>query len=322
MTRRGYRSVAWIVVLGVLLGGGLAEAREFVVGILSLSPTMEPAIEGLMEELTELASQDKHITVSYVYNGPVGYLDGLSAAAENLLSSGIDVLFALTTPATLAAKAATEADPIPVVFTVVNDPVGEGIVESLRAPGENVTGVRVGGSMGKVLEWLMTIAPDVRVVFVPHNPRDGGSVSGIAELTPAADLLGIELLIHEVTTADDLLAALADVPEEADALLLNSSGFLNAEVDAYVAAALERKIPLASVCACVDSGVLLSYGHDYRRDGEQAARLVWQILRGAAPGDLPVETADFFLGINLRTAEAIDLVIDDDVLDQADYIAR
>ena len=322
MTRKGIVFMVAVALLCIFPASAAMGAGDFVVGILCLSPTMEPAVQGFMAELSELASHAADATITYIYNGPVVSIAGLADEVESLIATGIDVLFTLSTPASLAAKAATELSQIPVVFTVVADAVATGIVDSLTSPGGNITGVQVGGSIGKELEWLLTIAPDVHSIFVPHNPLDGGSVTGIEELRPAADALDIELLIQEVTTADELLDALANVPEAADALFLNSSGFLNAQIETYVAVALSLRLPLASVCACIDSGVLLSYGHDYTRDGQQAARLVHQILHGVPPADMPVETADFFLGINLATAEAIGLFITDEVLDQVDYIAR
>lgn len=321
MSGRASRVLTWIVLSAILVSvSGLAEARPFVVGIVCQSATMEPAVAGFKDALSELMKHDADASATYIYSGPIS---DVAAEVDRLLSSGgVDLLFTLGTPAAQAAQKATLGTGFPVVFTVVTDPVASNIVADLIHPGGNVTGVKTGGCIAKEMEWLLQVAPGVKRLYVPHNPTDGGSVQGLAELIPAAATLGIELVVREVTTTDELLAALAQVPNDVDALFLNSSGVLNAQIDAYVQTALAHRLPLASVCPCIDSGVLLAYGHDYRRDGEQAARLVHAIFHGAVPADLPVETADFFLGINLKTAEAIGLVISDDVLDQADFIVR
>ncbi len=317
---RGCRiAILWI---GLLLAIGMqAVGESFVVGIITLSETMQPTVNGFMDALDDYVSHASDANVTYLFSGPTS-LDGMMAEAQRLIAAGVDILFTATTPATAAAVQATKANGIPVVFSVVTDPVESGFVSSLTYPGAHVTGVRSGGGIGKELEWLLAIAPDVKRLYVPHNPDDGGAVTGMAELIPAADKLGIELVVPVVTTTEALLESLAILPDDIDAIFLNGSGWLNAQIDAYVRSSLENNLPLASVCACIDSGVLLSYGHDWWQDGVQAARLVHQIFHGALPSELPVETAYFYLGINLATADAIGLMISDDILDQADFIAR
>ena len=318
---RRARGIA-IVLVGLLFSlGGLAIGQSFVVGIITLSETMQPTVDGFMAALDDYVSHAPDASVTYLFNGPTP-LEGMLAEAQRLIAANANVLFAITTPATAAALEATKINGIPVVFAVVTDPVESGFVANLTNPGANLTGVRSGGGIGKELEWLLQVAPHVRRLYVPHNPNDGGAVTGMAELVPAADKLGIELIVPVVTTTEALLESLAILPEGIDALFLNGSGWLNAQIDAYVRSSLENRLPLASVCACIDSGVLLSYGHDWHQDGVQAARLVHQIFHGALPSELPVETATFYLGINLATADAIGLMIDDDILDQADFIAR
>jgi putative ABC transport system substrate-binding protein len=322
LNRRACRLfLIWGVVLITLVSiGGLAEAKTFVVGIVCQSPTMEPAIAGFKEAFDALIEHDEDASVTYIHNG---YVSDVAAEVERLLSTGaVDLLLTLGTPATQAAQRATVGTGIPVVFTAVQDPVASGIVASMTQPGGNMTGVRAGGSSGKALQWLLEIAPGTRRLYVPNWPSDSASALGLADLMSAAGALGIDIVARDVSTTEELLATLADMPSDVDSVFLNSSGSLNAQVSAYVQAALSRKIPLASQSPLTGSGVLLTYGHDYYRDGVQAARLAHLVLHGAAPGDIPVETADFFLGINLQTAAAIGLVISDDVLDQADVIVR
>lgn len=321
MNRRACQSLARVVLLVSLMSiAGLAEAATYVVGIVCPSATMEPAVAGFENALNELVKHAEGTTVTYVYSGPVS--DVAAEVARLLSSPNLGFLLTIGTPATQAAQRATQGTGIPVVFTAIQDPVASGIVASMTQPGGNMTGVRVGGSSPKALQWLLEIAPKTKRLYVPNWPSDSASVLGLADLASAGGALGVEIVARDVSTTEELLAALADMPSDVDSVFLSSSASLNAQVDAYVQAALSRKIPLVSQSPLTGSGVLLTYGHDYQRDGAQAARLVHLIFHGAAPGDIPVETADFFLGINLQTAEAIGLAISDDVLDQADVIVR
>jgi putative tryptophan/tyrosine transport system substrate-binding protein len=310
------------VAVVVLLVSVSAVSVQYTIGILSLSAGHDQVIEGFESALSELAAHNPDAEIDYVFDGAVGNIDGLDAEAQRLVALPVDMVLAVSTPATLAAMHATRQTQTPVVFTVVNDPVGSGFVRSIAEPGGNLTGVRVGGSLGKLLEWLTILDPNVSTVFVPHNPGDGGSVSGVSELVPAAEQLGLKLQIDEVTTEDGLLAALETIPDDVDALLVNSSGFLQAHVSDYVAAALERMIPVVSVCTCAADGVLLTYGHNFWEDGTEAAEITHQIIHGIKPSDIAIRTADFFLGINLATADALGIYVSDALLDQADEIVR
>ena len=321
MTRRGCRLLPWVALLVGLIGiAGFAEVATYVVGIVCPSAAMEPAVAGFENALNELVKHVEGTTVTYLYSGPVS--DVAAEVARLLSSPNLGSLLTIGTPATQAAQRATQGTGIPVVFTAVQDPVASGVVASMTQPGGNITGVRAGGSSGKALQWLLEIAPGTKRLYVPNWPSDSASVLGLADLASAAGALGVEIVARDVSSTEELLAALADMPSDVDSVFLNSSGSLNAQVNAYVQAALSRKIPLASQSPLTGSGVLLTYGHDYQRDGEQAARLMHLVFHDALPGEIPVETADFFLGINLQTATAIGLVVSDDVLDQADVIVR
>ena len=259
--------------------------------------------------------------VTYVYDGPTGSVDALGPAAQKLMEEDLDLIFSLTTPATLAAKQAVEGTDIPVVFVPVYDPVASGVVESLVRPGGNLTGVRGGGHLAKMLELLGRIAPTT-TCFVPHNPADNSSVQGLAELRQAADALGVELVTPEVRTSEELTAALGAIPPEVDAMLVLPGGFFSVHMPQIGAASIERKLPLASGPIGPETRVLMTYGADIGLMGEQASLLAKKILDGGAPAELPVETADFLLGVNLQTAKAIGIEISDDILQQADTIIR
>jgi putative ABC transport system substrate-binding protein len=312
--------VVSFVVLSLLLVA-CAPRKSLTIGIVNFSRTLDPTVEGFKEGMAELGYVEGE-SVTYIYDDQVESITDLDPAIQDLLGKDLDLILSLTTPASSKVKQAFAERDTPVVFPAVTDPVDSGLVDSLTHPGGNLTGIRTGGSIAKGLEWLLAIAPDTRRLFVPHNPEDSGSVQGLAELSEPAAALGLELVIAEVSTSDEFNAAMDAIPEDVDAIFVLPTGFLVPRIAKFVETAIAHKLPLMSVSPQCGAGALVCYGFDYRQMGKQAARLADQILQGAAPGDLPVETAEFFLSLNLQAAQAIGLDIPEDILEQADHIVR
>jgi putative ABC transport system substrate-binding protein len=261
--------------------------------------------------------------IQYVYSGGVGEVEALDQEVRNIIAQKVDLVFAITTPATMKVQLATAGTNLPVVFAPVNDPVASGVVKSLSRPGGNLTGIRTGGFTAKELEWLVSLAPNTRRVFVAHNPDDGSSVVGLAASKEAANKLGIQLLVHEARTPEQLNTVFASFPEDVDAILILTNNMALDRITDFVKVAQERHLPLASVSyAQLEAGALMTYGPDFFQVGRQAARLADKVLKDTSPADLPVETSEFFLSVNLRTAQAIGLTIPDEVLQQADRVIR
>jgi len=322
MKKLSILTAAFLVMASLLLAAcGTSQPKTVTVGVVNLSPTLSSAFDGFKEGLTEQGYVEGE-NVTYIYDGPVGSADALDPAIQKLVEAEVDLIFALSTPATLKAKKAVGGTDIPLVFAPVSDPVGSGVVADLRNPGGNLTGIKAGGSGPKALDWLMTIVPDAKQLFVLHNPDDSSSVQVLASLEGPAAAVGVELVVSEVRNKDEAAAAMANVPEGIDAVFILPSSRITAGADAIVQAAIEQGMPTATTSYLVEKGVLMTYGAEYFRVGKQAARLADQILKGAKAGDLPVETAEFVLGVNLPTAEAIGLDISDEILRQADVVIR
>jgi putative ABC transport system substrate-binding protein len=305
------------------LGGctSAAQPKTFTIGVVNLTPSMDSAWEGFKAGMAELGYVEGE-NVTYVYEGPTGSVDKLDAAAQQLVAADVDLILSMTTPATQAAKRATDGTDIPVVFVPVTDPVAAGLVQSLRLPGGNLTGITTGGSEEKRLQWQAELVPNLKKVYVPYNPDSSSKVS-LAITQAAADKLGIELVLQVATTPDEVTAAIQAMPENVQAIFILSDGFMESQVDKWVETATQHGLSLSSTnLALVDKGVLLAYGHRPYTAGQQVARLAEQILKGTRPADLPVERAEFFLAVNLKTAGSIGLNIPDTVLRQAETIVR
>lgn len=322
------RSIAAIIFTGLLLlgiGYGCNQAKlsskTYTVGVVNLNADLDKVISGFKKNLAEKGFvEGKNIT--YLYNGAHANISDLETDLKRMVDQHVDLILSITTPATKKAKQLTAEFGIPVVFAPVFDPVGSGIVQSLTRPGGNITGIKVGGSSGKALEWLLKIAPETNKIYIPFSSSNTATVQSLRDLKSAADKMNLQLSIREVNNRKELIATLDEIPADIDAIWLLNSHFLVRNTALYVEAAIRKKLPLGSSTFQVDDGVLIAYGQNAFRTGEMAAALAYDILQGVSPRELPVENTDYFLGINLKTAQAIGIDISDDILHVADTIIR
>jgi putative ABC transport system substrate-binding protein len=280
-----------------------------------------PTVDGLKAGLRDLGfneGRDVVFDVKLTYGDP----DRLTAAAAELVRSGADVIFTSTESATLAAKAAT--DSVPIVFTLVGDPLAAGLVTSLARPTRNLTGVssRTTELIPKRLEALKALAPRLRRVWMIDSGV--GPVSGppTPKVLEVASRFGIELVPRAVRTRDELAHVLGDL-RSGDGLLVPDTGAMDLSA-VLLETSLVHRVPAVFPSELwVSHGGLISYGADYHKQGVQAARLVAKILKGARPGDLPVEEASYVvLAVNLKTAAALRLTAPRQILFRADVIRR
>ena len=299
------------------------KSRTHSVGVINVTPTLDHTLEGFKKGMTELGyTEGKNIR--YLYDGATTDMSNLSATTQTLLRAKVGLILSITTPATLAAKQVAASTGLSVVFAVVTDPVGAGIVNSMQQPGVNVTGVAFGIAEARRLEWLVRIAPEIKRIYVPFNPKDKSPVLALKMVRNAAAKLGVELITREVHDSETLNDAVLNIPAEADAVFHLPDSLIGTRLPDLVASATKRNLPTsaANIIDVKSHHMLTSFGFDQHLCGKQAARLADQIFKGAAPADLPVETAEFFLIINLKTAKAIDLTIPNEILHQADIIVR
>jgi putative ABC transport system substrate-binding protein len=213
---------------------------------------------------------------------------------------------------------------VPIVFTLVGDPVGAGLVARLAQPGANVTGVSSLQTelMAKRLEMLKTLAPGIRRVWLIFYGVDLSTTPMIGRALEAAQRTKTNLVPKSVLDPKDLKQVLGEVRPGDAVLTLEGS---NPDLPiAVIERSLALRLPAVFGTALwVGYGGLLSYGPDYFAQGVQAAALVAKILRGAHPRDLPVEGAEKIdLAVNLKTAELLGLTVPRKILLRADAFRR
>ena len=234
------------------------------------------------------------------------------------------MLFASTAPASLVAKAATST--IPIVIVGVADPIGVGLIASLRRPGGNVTGITniVAELTGKRLEFLKDIVPMASKIAVLINPNDTDAPSQMLNAEVAAKDLAIKLgPILEIRSDDNLNAVFeAAASARADAAIRMVDPLESALRRQTVALAAQHRLPIIyPFRETVEIGGLASYGTSSPDQYRQAAALMHKIFGGTKPADIPVEQpTKFELVINLKTARALGLTIPATLLAQADEV--
>jgi putative ABC transport system substrate-binding protein len=324
--RRIWRHLFWLAAAILCVVPPLLEAqqprRPFRIGVINAAwAASHPTVEGLKAALKELGFEDGR-NVTFDIRFTEGKLDAMPAAAAALVKAGVDLIFTSQEAATQAARDATVT--IPVVFTLVGDPVGAGIVARLAQPGGNVTGVSSVQTelVGKRLEVLRTLAPNVRRVWLIYYALDLSTTPMIAKAVDAAQRMRLELVPKGVLDASELRRVLREVRR--DDGMLAPEGSNPDLVIAIIEQSLTSRTPAVFGTALwVGYGGLVSYGPDYYAQGVQAAALVAKILRGARPQDLPVEGAEKIdLAVNLKTAELLGLAVPRKILFRADAFRR
>jgi putative ABC transport system substrate-binding protein len=251
--------------------------------------------------------------------------DRIPGMVADLVQSKVDVIVAETTRAALEAKRATST--IPIVMALVADPVGSGLVASLARAGGNVTGL-TGMSAelsAKRLQLLKETIPRLARVAVLWNPDTPFHPKVIEELKAAAPSLSMELSFVGVRTPEEFDAAFSAVSRaRAQALYLLESPLFYVHRMTLAKLALKARRPtIYGARVYADAGGLMSYGADYGDLFRRSAGYVDKILKGAKPGDLPVEQpTKFDLVVNLKTAKALGITIPESILLRADEVIR
>jgi putative ABC transport system substrate-binding protein len=314
-----------LVASGLLVGGARAAERPqpFKIGALTDAWGPTPDMVGLRDGLLALGyreNQDFVLGVRFTQ----GDVAALPAAARELVQLGADLIFTVSANATKAAQMATEQ--IPIVFAGAVDPLGAGLIQSFARPGGNITGVTdLSLELGpKRLQVFQELISGLQRVLFPYDATDAYAVKEARVYRDAARRLGMELVERVVRSEAEAQAAIAQVQQgkvdgilKPNSLSLNIPGFI-------LETTMQRRLPsMFDAAFWVEQGGLASYGPDFYETGRQAARLVDKILKGAHPGEIPVEVnPQIEFVINLKTAHVLGLTITPEVLYQATRLIR
>ena len=296
--------------------------KQPTIGFLGAAPSIESQrIAAFVQRLRELGWIDGR-NLAIEYRWAEGRDERYGEIAAELVRLKVDVIVTVATPATLAAKQATTV--IPIVFLTASDPVGTGLVASLARPGGNVTGLanQISDTTGKKLEFLREVVPGLRRLAIMANVANPAAVLDMGEAQVTGRALGLEVTTSEIRRAEDISPAFDALKGRADALYLCPDPLMNTNRTQINIFAVRARLPtIYGVRDFVQAGGLMSYAPNLPNQFRRAADFVDKILRGAKPGDIPVEQpTKFELVINLTTAKALGLTIPESFLLRADEV--
>ena len=273
-----------------------------------------------VQRLDELGWIDGR-TIAILYRWAEGRAERSAEMAAELVRLKVDVLVTGGNAA-LIAKQASSA--VPIVFALVDDPVGMGLVASLARPGGNVTGLSLqdADTAGKRLALLLEVVPGLHRLAIIANVEYPSAASEMREVQIAGRKLGIDAATFEIRRAEDIAPAFEALKDRADALYVVGDALsITRRVQINTLALIARLPTIYLVREYVEAGGLMSYGPNFPDLFRRAADYVDKILRGAKPGEIPVEQpTKFDLAINLTTAKALGLTIPESFLLRADEV--
>lgn len=309
------------------LTGALAQSSQKVyrVGILGSVSSPSPLMRQFTDELRTLGYVPGQ-NITFEYRGSDGKNERFPQLVSDLVQQKVDVIFSIPAPATLAAKQVTSS--VPVVFTIGADPVALGLVSSMEKPGGNLTGIteespELPGKRAALLKEVVPQAKKVGIVWDPNAYGEKVGMEMVSEAEQAARGLGLEVENVAVRGPADLENAFTTLTHaHVDGLLVEPSPMFFFQAKRMADLAAKSRIPaIYPWPQSAQAGGLMSLGADLADNFRRAASYVDKILKGAAPGDLPVGRADkFVLVINTKAAIDLGLTIPQTLLARADRV--
>jgi putative tryptophan/tyrosine transport system substrate-binding protein len=321
--------------LGVL-GGAAAAPLAWPLAARAQQPRKLPII-GFLGQSTP-AAENQRLAAFLSRLRELGWIDGQTIAIEYAWGEGmterfaeiagrfvqlkVDVIVTSGTASVLAAKQATTA--IPIVFAVAGDPIANNLVASLSRPAGNITGLSTVATdlAGKRVELLREAVPSFQRLAVLGNADNPLSVLETSEVVAAAKKVGVRSIALEIRRAGDMGRAFEGLSGTTDALYIVADPLVNTNRAQIHTLSMSAKVPaIYNAREHVEAGGLIAYGPNFADLYRRAASFVDRILRGAKPGDIPVEQpTKFDLVINLTTAKALGLTVPPTLLARADEV--
>jgi putative tryptophan/tyrosine transport system substrate-binding protein len=309
MKRREFIGLVGGAAAWPLTASAQQQGKIVTIGVLAIEPWSP--IDTFRQALDDLGySEGKNVRFEYRY--AKGNNERLPELANDLVGLNVDVIVTWGTDAVLAAKQATTT--IPIVMGVIGDPLGIGIVTNLAHPGGNITGCSLDSAEleAKRLQLLKELVPGLSRVAILFNPTNHYMPLALQSARKGAQLLHLSLAVYKVYDTTTLDAAFATLTKDRpDAFLVPADTFLASQRGRIAQFAIENKLPSAyTFREYIEAGGLLAYTPNYKDLFRRAASYVDKILKGAKPGELPIQQPrGFHLFINLKTARALGLTV-------------
>lgn len=298
-------------------GTAETDGDTYKIGIVQMMehPSLNTIRESIIEGLAEEGFVDGE-NIEIIYQNGQNDMTTMQNIAQTFVGEEVDVIVAIATQAAQASLA--ETTDIPIVFAAITDPVGAGLVESLDAPGGNVTGTSDEISAADIMDLAQQITPGFKTIGALYNIGEDNSESVISDLKEYAAANGFEVVESTVTNTSEVQQAAQYLADKADVVFSPIDNTVASSMALAADVFNEAGIPFyVSADSMVADGGLATYGIDYTVLGKETAGMVAEVLRGADPASMAVrKMSEMSIYINTDTAEALGIEISQDILDQ------
>jgi putative tryptophan/tyrosine transport system substrate-binding protein len=307
--------------LALVAQAAVAQQKTVAIANMIDIPQLLEVKAGLLEGLKQ-AGYEEGRNLKVEYQSAQGNMGTAAQIVRKYVGERPNVIVTLTTPMAQAALSATKD--IPVVFTVVTDPIGAKVVSRFDKPGANATGISDLAPIGLQIRLMTDFVPDLKRLGILYNPGLDGSRYQLEVMKKLASERGIALVESAVPNSNDAIASMRALVGKVDAVWIPNDVTVYAALEAVAKVAQDRKIPLfTGETRSVERGAIASIGFDYTSVGQAAARQVAQILGGKKPGDIDVIVPNAFRTVvNQRAVQATGLTIPASVRSKANVVSN
>jgi len=318
-------SICLVLALAIPFTTGCGPAMTYEIGISQLltHPALDATREGIIDGLAEEGYiEGDNLEIDY-QNSELD-MSLVATIAQQFVSDKVDVIVCIATPNSLAAASAAEGTEIPIVFSAITNPVGEGMVSGWDShPDQNITGVSDMISVADDVDLIMEIVPGVETIGNIYNAGESNSVFLAEKLIEACDALGIEVVESTVSTSADVLAAAQSLVGRVDAIWVGCDNTVVSGLEALIGVCEDNQIPFfPSDDPSIERGGIACWGFDYYDIGYQTGEMVARMLDGdGTANNIPVEKGEIiFLSVNVAAAEKMGVTIPQSIIDQAEIV--
>jgi putative tryptophan/tyrosine transport system substrate-binding protein len=317
------KGAIWVCLILIVLSACKAKNESVTIGIVSsINYDKSPTWSGFTDGMTELGYYEGKNLKYILKNVPENDEQKIDTAVKELQDKRLSLLLTYGGDIVdMRIRKLSKRSNLPVLFNSGPKYVESGMVKSISYPEGNMTGVQGVDCIPKALELLKKLIPGPRKVFLPYNPDD--SVSGIylQEAIETASQIEVNLILLKVHSVEEVVEAIENLPVDVDAIFMIPSPTLNVRNQEMSRVAIKKRIPVGSGLQ-LDDDVLITFSNDFYEGGKKMAKMAQKIINGTQPANIPVETMDTKLIINLKTAEKIGINIPNYLLVQANVIIR
>lgn len=316
-------AIVLMIVVGV---SSLAGAQPLVIGITQLveHPALDAARDGFIAALEEAGYKEGEDVVYDLQNAQGDFTNAISIA-QKFKDDKVDLIVAIATPTAQAALQVNQE--IPIVINAVTDPVAASLAKSWESSGNNLTGMSDAAPNKQQVELIPLFLPEAKNVGTIYNAGEANSVVQIEVARETCKELGLNLIEVTVSNSSEVLMAAQSLAGRVDAIYIVTDNTVVSALESVIKVCNQEKIALILADpSTVDKGALASYGIDYYSLGKKSGEIAIQILKGAKPSDIPIQTItdpkDLQFVVNLDTAKILGLSISEEILKDADKIIK